>query len=632
MASSEILVVSATVKIDSFPIIVSNLTLSQEFYQHHTFEIEISDDLFAMVQTQIAVPHQAIAPNLSMLGSLVEISLQYNNTSYTFNGIVTDVAYNCTGRAKTVSIIGKSRTILWNGVKRMDSFVNCSIGEIVDSLKNTEKGCDRTGKGLTIVCNSGGQKKTIPYICRYNETAFDFLNRLVTKSSFYDGTQLSVVGDGENPSYQDDPTILTCPGNLNAYELTTAATPFQVGSYDYDSDTDAESVISRPAYFDSLDFLKNITLINQSTKMYPRLGMLPKKKEEQDAADVFFGTAGKLRRLKGKTTARLLKLNEKITVNTSSSEVFNIVKINYTFGDGAYLCEFEAVAVSYSMYRPFDVDVPTALPSLAVVKASSSEEGRVKVQFPWQAALGKTTPWLRLLRPYGGAKADEKKVKNYHGVLFTPEVNDQVMVGFEHGDPSRPFVMGSLLRKTANQSHIADDKNYIKEIKTTQGLAIKLDDNKKNISISSAENSLVELNQEKIEISSTNKSENIQVETIKLVMKSDGIMTINSDSNIDLEIPTGIYTEELANKNLMVKKKNVVTIQENENRTINDSAVILIDGNMTETIEGNLNSRVLKERKEASVSEMVIVAKQEDIEINAQTNVKMNAASKTTMK
>jgi type VI secretion system secreted protein VgrG len=631
MVSSEILVVSATVKIDSFPCFFSSLTLSQESYKHHTFEIVISDDLFAMVQTQIAVPHQQLV-HLSMLGSIVEISLQYNNISYTFNGIITDVVYNGTGRTKTVSITGKSRTILWNGVKRIDSFVNCSIGEIVDSLKNTEKGCDKTGQGLVIVCNTGEEKKTIPYICRYNETAFDFLNRLVTKSSFYDGMQLRIVGDGENSAYQDDPTILTYPGTLNSYELTTAVTPFQVGSYDYDPDFDTESVISRPAYFDSLDFLKDVKLINQSTKMYPRLGMLPKKKEEQDAADVFWGTAGKLRRLKGKTTACLLKLNEKITVNTSSSEVFNIVKINYTFGNGAYLCEFEAVAVSYSMYRPFDVDVPTALPSLAVVKASDSEEGRVKVQFPWQATLNKTTPWLRLLRPYGGVKKDNKGVAKDHGVLFTPEVDDQVMVGFEHGDPSRPFVMGSLLRKTADQSHISDDKNYIKEIKTCQGLAVKWDDNKKTISISSAENSFVELNQEKIAISSTNKSKNIQVEKIEMGMKSEGIMTINSDSTIDLEIPKGIYKEEFANKESTIRGNNDVTIKGNERRTVKDSAVTLIGGNMKETIKGKLYSYVLKERKETSVQEMIIVAEQQDIKLNAQTDVTMHAVAKTTIK
>ena len=60
--------------------------------------------------------------------------------------------------------------------------------------------------------------------------------------------------------------------------------------------------------------------------------------------------------------------------------------------------------------------------------------GRVRVKFP---ALGDNIEgwWARIATLNAGPE---------RGVFMLPQVNDEVVVGFEHGDPRRPFVLGCL--------------------------------------------------------------------------------------------------------------------------------------------------------------------------------------------
>ncbi len=62
--------------------------------------------------------------------------------------------------------------------------------------------------------------------------------------------------------------------------------------------------------------------------------------------------------------------------------------------------------------------------------------GRVKVRFPWWTGReGEETSWARIGRGFAG---------NEHGSWFLPEVEDEVLVMFEHGDVRFPFVVGCL--------------------------------------------------------------------------------------------------------------------------------------------------------------------------------------------
>ena len=59
---------------------------------------------------------------------------------------------------------------------------------------------------------------------------------------------------------------------------------------------------------------------------------------------------------------------------------------------------------------------------------------RIKVRFPWLCESHEST-WARLVSPVTGAG---------YGFFYLPEIEDEVLVGFEHGDIHRPYIIGGL--------------------------------------------------------------------------------------------------------------------------------------------------------------------------------------------
>lgn len=73
-------------------------------------------------------------------------------------------------------------------------------------------------------------------------------------------------------------------------------------------------------------------------------------------------------------------------------------------------------------------------PALVTDIVDPDQLGRVEVKLPWLDAGAEVRAWATLLTPY----ADDEQ-----GYLMLPEVGSQVVVGFEAGDPRRPYVVGA---------------------------------------------------------------------------------------------------------------------------------------------------------------------------------------------
>jgi len=73
---------------------------------------------------------------------------------------------------------------------------------------------------------------------------------------------------------------------------------------------------------------------------------------------------------------------------------------------------------------------------IAIVTNNSDpqDQGRVKLKYPWLAD-DVESDWARVTAPGAGSG---------RGIYWLPEVNDEVLVAFEHGDINRPLVVGSL--------------------------------------------------------------------------------------------------------------------------------------------------------------------------------------------
>ena len=74
------------------------------------------------------------------------------------------------------------------------------------------------------------------------------------------------------------------------------------------------------------------------------------------------------------------------------------------------------------------------VPGIVTNNSDDEKMGRVKVALPWLAPDFETD-WARVVMPGLGAT---------YGLIALPEVNDEVLVGFEFGDPRRAYVLGGL--------------------------------------------------------------------------------------------------------------------------------------------------------------------------------------------
>lgn len=82
--------------------------------------------------------------------------------------------------------------------------------------------------------------------------------------------------------------------------------------------------------------------------------------------------------------------------------------------------------------------VAGVVPALVTDVADPSNLGRVKVSFPWLSD-SYNSDWARMVQFGAGSQ---------RGAVFLPEVGDEVLVAFDHGDWRLPYVLGSLYNGT----------------------------------------------------------------------------------------------------------------------------------------------------------------------------------------
>ena len=182
--------------------------------------------------------------------------------------------------------------------------------------------------------------------------------------------------------------------------------------------------------------------------------------------------------------------------------------------------------------------------------ADPDKLGRVKVKYPWITDEAESY-WARVVGIGAGAG---------RGMFFMPEVGDEVLVTFEHGDFSRPFVIGGLWNgadapppegqnaaageeakvrtiHSQNGHHITmyDNAENKVEIITEGGHQIILDDANRNIIIKSSGglNLTMDDSGSKITFESGNEVEIISSGNMKL--QSNGNMDLQASGNVNIK-------------------------------------------------------------------------------------------------
>jgi|SRR5215831_5821992 len=73
---------------------------------------------------------------------------------------------------------------------------------------------------------------------------------------------------------------------------------------------------------------------------------------------------------------------------------------------------------------------------IGIVKSldDPQQQGRIELQFPWLDEAQRSA-WAPVAAPMAGKK---------RGMFYMPELGDEVLVAFEHGDFDHPFIVGFL--------------------------------------------------------------------------------------------------------------------------------------------------------------------------------------------
>jgi uncharacterized protein involved in type VI secretion and phage assembly len=162
--------------------------------------------------------------------------------------------------------------------------------------------------------------------------------------------------------------------------------------------------------------------------------------------------------------------------------------------------------------------------------------GRVKVRFPWLAD-DEESAWARVVAPMAG---------NGRGAYFPPEVDDEVLVAFEHGRPEFPYILGALWNgKDKLPCDNQDGKNNIRVIKSRSGHIIRLDDTDGGEKIEIIDKT----GQNSITIDAAAKTLTIAADGDIAIKSANGKVTL-SGKGIELASQAGIKAEATAGLDL----------------------------------------------------------------------------------
>ena len=576
-----------------------SLKLHQPVNDHHRFELLL--DLDAASARYV----EGFEDGTEWLGKRL-LAYERQGGDPLFLGVVAKVSArkeSLDGGCLCVS--GFSTTYLLENGENCHSWLDWTLADIVGEL------CAKAGVRLLA---DPENRDPVGYVCQYNESDFDFIRRLAWKYKewlYYDGTRL-VFGKPELP----DAVGLEFERNLISFEtgVQTLARPAKVFSYvSKDDHGMAEPTPDKPSGLDELGhkaFRASMELFREPALQYAHsrvhhmkeMELYVKKKQEAETAESHYIECstrgvwlpvGSVVRLSCSFGKRLGSV-----VNAAMGE-FLIIDVTHDVGDDRfYGNRFRAIpAVARSL--PFG-DVGRSVAETQVARVISNADpggkGRVQVQMNWQTG-GMRTGWIRVMTPDGGGSGS---VSANRGFVFIPEVGDHVLVGFRHGDPNRPYVMGSLFNGRTGKG--GGEGNCCKSISTRSGCSLTLNDGEGSVTlhdkVDNDRNGSVELNfdgagNHKLKATSTATTSVGKKGESVLTMDSNGVIDLSGKSKVSIKVGGNVIeiNGEENTINLTAQAINITgvlsTVGENGKTVLIPQASIIVSGGGNVEIEGN---------------------------------------------
>ena len=546
---------------------LKSLRLEQGIGCHHRFDLCV--DLEAGGNRYV----HNIGSSSEWLGQPITV---HSSDQPIFLGVVTNVRLHREGSDfGFILISGYSATYRMETAPGCFSWLEQPIGEVVRSL------CGQANVQLRLNPAYG---KKLDYICQYDESDFDFVRRLALQYQewmYYDGTSL-VFG---RPKDSSEPVELEYGTTLSSLEigLQTLARPEQVFTYHSSSDREMDQATPDLAYgHDQLSgkaFRASLGMYGRPARQHalPRIHTeselikYMRRKQAADTAETHYVTAeSHVPELRVGSVVRLYSsfLERVGQLTRESLGDFIITEIVHEVGEGSYYRNrFKAIPSTVEALPSPRVPMPVAETQMATVtsNADPNGNGRVQVRMNWQQG-GMHTGWVRVMTPDAGKSGD---VSSNRGFVFIPEVGDQVLLGFRHGDPGRPYVMGSLFNGSTGGG--GGQGNKCKSLTTRSGSSLKLDDSDGSVTLhdkggvsmnfdGAGNATTTTANNHQVYVGSQ-YSANIAKGVSTLTMDSNGVIDLSGNSKVTIKV--GASSIELTQNDISISGTTIKMIGDN---------------------------------------------------------------------
>ncbi|UEQ76430.1 type VI secretion system Vgr family protein [Chryseobacterium arthrosphaerae] len=544
--------------------------LQQSVKKHHEFELTLAHDTLGGAQNHDLEEAQ------QFLGKRLTVVFKYKDVEgspeRTFVGVITKVGFSQENHSLgNIVLKGQSPTILLDGAPHTQSFGGekpVNMGIIATDV--IRQGIENSKFDVSINAKASSQ---ILYSAQYNETHYNYLCRMAEaygEQFYYDG---EVLHFGNMPP-QNKALDLIYGSNVSDVNVELKAVHIKPHFYGYNSSSNAKLTSGDTPIKHVGNLAQTAYKNNDGIFKTPSLQVAPiKAATDMDVVISQTSTAGskavEVFTVSGGTTIPFLypgcvaDINMRKT-DTNKTSYFTKLMMTEVLHEvdalGRYSGRFEAIASDTGYIPTPDFTVPIAQPQIATVISNTDplNQGRITVKFDWQ--LHDTTNFIRMMAPDAGGTG---QVAQNRGYVAIPEVGDQVMVGFVHNHPDRPFVMGGMFHGgTALGGGI---NNHMRSIQTKSGIKVLMNDDEKSVTILDPSGNTYFMDG-----------------AGSITVTAPKNMTFNAGENLTINVGKDMKTS-VGNDNAVTIINDHKFTSKNYKQTINENKTINVTGDLKET-------------------------------------------------
>ena len=413
-----------------------------------------------------------------------------------------------------ITCVAKSVDAVLQGKPKCRCFINKKISEIVTTVAS-----EIQHKHVSLQADF--ENLVFPYIVQYNESDYDFLVRLAKRFGAFLYTAVGSMGEsrlvfGKLPNnavvdLTDDTKSPYIAGV--SYELQTGNPNFWLMAHDDEKDLELESAgmsfdVMRPSISSTFKkvMIGSVKYVKPEPNYYidypygldntpsqERINSYNKSKLFSESDHMV--TCRFVSYLFDLQVGQIVKINRQdllvvtsthLTWDRNGSPQNEITAFALPNNASSNTIDENKVFAPYMNLNAYPKS--SAQRATVISNVDPLKMGRVQVRFSWQLVPAndderKKLPWIRIAQPYGGGKADKGQ-----GCYILPEIGEEVMVGFEHDNLEKPYVIGTLYHNSDKAGNVqmpettwvesgdVNKKNEVKAFRTKKGHTIEFHD------------------------------------------------------------------------------------------------------------------------------------------------------------